>query len=316
MTKTRAVVVDHDSPDRLVLREVEAADPNPSEALVRVAAISLNRGEVRRATTLDEPGARPGWDLAGTIEQSAADGTGPSEGTRVVGFLPLGAWAERVSVPTDALAELPDGVSFEQASTLPVAGLTALYALEKGGGIVGKRVLVTGASGGAGLFALELARMSGAQVVALIRRQEHIELVREAGAHEVAIAEDGAAAAEYGPYDLILESVGGAVLGNALSMLAPEGTCVSFGVSGGPETTFDVRSLFVTGGASLYGFILFHEVLAHPASEGLARLAKLVYEGHLTPRIEVVADWTEIGEVAARLMDRGFTGKAVLRVGE
>ncbi len=314
MTKTRAVVVDHDSPNRLVLREVEAADPNPSEALVRVAAISLNRGEVRRATTLDEPGARPGWDLAGTIEQSAADGTGPSEGTRVVGFLPSGAWAERVSVPTDALAELPDGVSFEQASTLPVAGLTALYALEKRGSLVGRRVLVTGASGGAGLFALELARIAGAQVVALIRRQEHIELVREAGAHEVAMAEDGAAAAEYGPYDLILESVGGAVLGNALSMLAPEGTCVSFGVSGGPEATFDVRSLFVTGGASLYGFILFHEVLAHPASEGLARLAKLVDEGHLTPRIEVVADWTEIGEVAARLMDRGFTGKAVLRV--
>jgi NADPH:quinone reductase-like Zn-dependent oxidoreductase len=316
MTKTRAVVVDHDSPGRFVLREVEAADPNPSEALVRVAAISLNRGEVRRATTLDEPGARPGWDLAGTIEQSAADGTGLSEGTRVVGFLPSGAWAERVSVPTDALAELPDGVSFEQASTLPVAGLTALYALEKRGSLVGRRVLVTGASGGAGLFALELARMAGAQVVALIRRQEHIELVREAGAHEVAMAEDGAAAAEYGPYDLILESVGGAVLGNALSMLAPEGTCVSFGVSGGPETTFDVRSLFVTGGASLYGFILFHEVLAYPASEGLARLAKLVDEGHLTPRIEVVADWTEIGDVAARLMDRGFTGKAVLRVGE
>jgi NADPH:quinone reductase-like Zn-dependent oxidoreductase len=158
--------------------------------------------------------------------------------------------------------------------------------------------------------------MSGAQVVALIRREEHIELVREAGAHEVAIAEDGAAAAEYGPYDLILESVGGTVLGNVLLMLAPKGTCVSFGVSGGSETTFDVRTLFVTGGASLYGFILFHEVLAHPASEGLARLANLVSEGSLTPRIEVVADWTEIGDVAARLMDRGFTGKAVLRVGE
>ncbi len=316
MTKTRAVVVDHDSPGRLVLQEVEVADPNPSKALVRVAAISLNRGEVRRATILDEPGARPGWDLAGTVERSAADGTGPSEGARVVGFLPSGAWAEQVVVPTNALAELPDGVSFEQASTLPVAGLTALYALEKGGGIVGKRVLVTGASGGAGLFALELARMSGAQVVALIRREEHIELVREAGAHEVAIAEDGAAAAEYGPYDLILESVGGTVLGNVLLMLAPKGTCVSFGVSGGSETTFDVRTLFVTGGASLYGFILFHEVLAHPASEGLARLANLVSEGSLTPRIEVVADWTEIGDVAARLMDRGFTGKAVLRVGE
>ena len=316
MTQIRAVVVDHEAPNRLALGRVEAPTPLPFEAGVRVAAVSLNRGEVRRATTLDEPGARPGWDLAGTVERAAADGTGPPEGTRVVGFLPSGAWAEKVAVPTNALAPLPDEVSFEQASTLPVAGLTALYALEKGGGLVGRNVLVTGASGGTGLFALELARLAGARVVALVRREAHVGLVREAGAHEVAIGEDGSAAREFGPYDTILESVGGAVLGNALSMLAPEGTCVSFGVSGGGESTLDVRSFFVTGGARLYGFILFHEVLAHPASEGLTRLVRLVADGRLTPRVEVVEDWTQIGTVAARLMDRGYTGKAVLRVGE
>lgn len=316
MSKMRAVVVDHDAPNRLALREVDTPEPLPSEALVRVAAISLNRGEVRRATSLDEPGARPGWDLAGVVEQPAANGSGPLQGARVVGFLPSGAWAEKVAVPTNALAELPDEVSFEQASTLPVAGLTALYALEKGGGLVGKNVLVTGASGGAGLFALELARLAGARVAALVRREEHDGLVREAGAHEVAIGGDGKAAEEFGPYDVILESVGGAVLGNALSMLAPDGICVSFGVSGGGESSFDVRTFFVTGGARLYGFILFYEVLAHPASEGLSRLARLVAAGELTPRIEVEADWMEIGAVAARLMDRGYTGKAVLRVGE
>lgn len=162
---------------------------------------------------------------------------------------------------------------------------------------------------------MELARMAGARVVALVRREEHAGLVREAGAHEVAVGEDGAAAREYGPYDLILESVGGEVLGNALSMLAPEGTCVSFGISAAPETTFDVRNFFYAGGAKLYGFIIFHEVLAHPASEGLARLVRLVEEGSLTPRIEVVEDWTAFGAVADRLMRRGFTGKAVLRVG-
>lgn len=316
MSKMRAVVVDHDAPNRLALREVDTPEPLPSEALVRVAAISLNRGEVRRATSLDEPGARPGWDLAGVVEQPAANGSGPLQGARVVGFLPSGAWAEKVAVPTNALAELPDEVSFEQASTLPVAGLTALYALEKGGGLVGKNVLVTGASGGAGLFALELARLAGARVAALVRREEHDGLVREAGAHEVAVGSDGKAAEPFGPYDVVLESVGGAVLGNVLGMLAPEGTCVSFGVSGGAESSFDVRTFFVTGGARLYGFILFHEVLSHPASGGLARLVRLVADGRLTPRIEVEADWTEIGSVAARLMDRGYTGKAVLRVGE
>jgi len=309
----RAVVVDPDSQSRLTVSEVEEPEPGPSEAVVRVAAVSLNRGEVRRAEAA-EPGFRPGWDLAGTVERPAADG--PGEDARVVGFLPSGAWAELAAVPTNALAELPDGVSFEEAATLPVAGLTALYALDKGGNLLGKDVLITGASGGAGQFALQLASMSGARVVALVRRPEHEGLVREAGAHEVAVDETGAAAEGYGPYDLILESVGGEVLGNVLPMLAPEGTCVSFGVSGGAEVTFDASELYRIGGAKLYGFILFHEVLARPASAGLARLVKLVGDGRLKPSIEVEAPWTDVGEVATRLIDRGYTGKAVLRVGQ
>jgi NADPH:quinone reductase-like Zn-dependent oxidoreductase len=309
----RAVVVDPEAVGRLSVAEVEEPDPAPSESLVRVAAVSLNRGEVRRAE-MGEPGFRPGWDLAGTIERAAADGSGPEEGARVVGFLTSGGWAELAAVPTNALALLPSGVSFEEAATLPVAGLTAMYALEKGGGLVGRDVLVTGASGGAGLFALQLARASGARVVALVRRAEHVEMVREAGAHEVVVDESGAAAGEEGPYHLILESVGGEVLGNVLSMLAPEGTCVSFGVSGGTDVTFDARSFYLTGGTTLYGFILFHEVVAHPTSEGLARLVRLVEEGVLRPRIEVEAPWTEVGEVAARLIDRDYTGKAILRV--
>ena len=295
------------------MADVEEPEPGPSEALVRVAAISLNRGEVRRAEAA-EPGFRPGWDLAGTVERAAADGTGPQEGSRVVGFLASGAWAELAAVPTNAVAGLPDGVSFEKAATLPVAGLTALYTLDKGGNLLGKDVLITGASGGAGQVALQLARMSGARVVALVRRPEHEELAREAGAHEVAVDENGAAAEEYGPYHLILESVGGEVLGNVLPTLAPEGTCVSFGVSGGAEVAFDARELYLTGGAKLYGFILFHEVIARPASTGLARLVKLVDEGRLEPSIEVKASWTDVGDVAAQLIDRGYTGKAVLLV--
>ena len=310
----RAVVVDTEAEGRLSVAEVDEPEPAPYEALVRVAAVSLNRGEVRRAEAA-EPGFRPGWDLAGTVERAAADGSGPREGSRVVGFMASGAWAELVPVPTNALAALPDGVSFEDAATLPVAGLTALYALDKGGNLLGKNVLITGASGGAGQFALQLARMSGARVVALVRRQDHEGPAREAGAHEVVVDESGASAEGYGPYDLILESVGGEVLGNALSMLASEGTCVTFGTSGGPEVTFDARELYLTGGAKLYGFILFHEVAAHPASQGLARLLKLLEEGRLKPRLEVEAPWTAGGEGAARLNDRGDTGKAGLHVG-
>lgn len=310
----RAVVVDPNARAHLAFEEVEASSPSPSEALVRVSAVSLNRGEVRRAATTSEPGFRPGWDLAGTVERAASDGSDPAEGSRVVGLLPSGAWAELAAVQTNALAVLPDGVSFAEASTLPVAGLTALYALEKGGGLLGRSVLVTGASGGVGLIACRLARLSGARVVALVRREEHAGLVREAGAGEVAVGEDGAAAREHGPYDLVLESVGDEVLSNALSMLATGGTCVSFGVSSAPEVAFDARTFYLTGGATLYGFILFHEILARPASEGLSRLTDLVAGGSLEPRIELEAPWAEIGEVAERLTNRDYTGKAVLHV--
>jgi NADPH:quinone reductase-like Zn-dependent oxidoreductase len=98
-------------------------------------------------------------------------------------------------------------------------------------------------------------------------------------------------------------------------MLATGGTCVSFGVSAATEATFDARSFYLTGGTRLRGFILFHEVLARPPAGGLDRLARMVAEGRLKPRIEVEAPWTEVGDVAARLIERGYTGKAVLRVG-
>lgn len=313
MDKVRAVVVKSDASGSLVLSEVSPPSPAPSEAVVRVVAISLNRGEVRRAQEAQD-GHQPGWDLAGTVEEAAADGSGPPVGTRVVGFLPTGAWAELTAVPTNALAELPEAVSFEQAATLPVAGLTALYSLEMGGNLLGRAVLVTGASGGAGHFALQLARRCGARVVALVRRKENEALVRGAGAQEVAFGEDGSVASEFGPYHLVLDSVGGQVLGDALGMLTPGGTCVTFGVSAAVEATFDIRSFYFTGGARLYGFILFHEVLSKPASEGLARLSHLVAEGQLHPYIGVEASWTEVGEVAQQLLDRSYTGKAVLRV--
>ena len=315
MSMMRAVVVEVGSPNRLVLREVEEASPGPSEALIRVAAVSLNRGEVRRAAATSQDGFRPGWDVAGTVERAAQDGSGPPEGTRVVGLLEAGAWAELAAVPTRSLAALPEGVSFAQAATLPVAGLTALYALEKGGGLLGKNVLITGASGGVGLFACRLAHLAGAHVVGLIRLADREALVREAGAHEVVSGNDTSATRERGPYDLVLESVGGEVLAGTLAMLATGGTCVSLGVSAGAESTFDVRSFYFTGGATLYGFILFYEVLARPASEGLARLLRLVSDGTLQPRIELEVSWEEIRDVAGRLVDRDYAGKAVLHVG-
>lgn len=305
-----AVVVDRSAPGGLVLRPVPEPVPLPAEALVRVRAISLNLGEVRRARSAAD-GWRPGWDFAGTVERAAPDGSGPPQGARVVGMLGSAAWAELIAAPTRNLAVLPDGVSFEQAAALPVAGLTALYTLGKRGSLLGRRVLVTGASGGVGVFATQLARLAGARVAALVHRPEKRAAV-EAYADEVFVGADASAARAAGPFDLVLESVGGAVFASALAALAEDGMVVTFGTSAERTSTIEVAPFYALGGASVYGFILFHEIEREPAGAGLARLVPLVASKRLEVRIDDVLPFDRIGEAAERLWSRGVTGKLVL----
>jgi NADPH:quinone reductase-like Zn-dependent oxidoreductase len=309
MSDHRAVVVDPDVSGRLVIRPVPEPVADRGEAIVRVRAISLNRGEVRRSTAAPA-GWRPGWDLAGEVERAAANGTGPRVGARVVGLLSEGAWAERVAVPTHALAELPEPVTFARAATLPVAGLTALHALAKGP-LLGRRVLITGATGGVGDFAVQLARLAGAHVTASARRAEQAAALRELGAHEVVTGDTIPASPKY---DLVVDSVGGRTLGTALAALERGGVCVTLGVSATSEVTFDARQFFVTGQTTLYGFYLFLELGSEPASVGLRRLAELVASRQVVPHVSVERPWSEIGRVAQDLMDRRFPGKAVLRI--
>jgi NADPH:quinone reductase-like Zn-dependent oxidoreductase len=256
-------------------------------------------------------GWRPGWDLAGHVERAASDGSGPKVDARVVGFLPEGAWAERVAVPTHSLAELPEKVTFSQAATFPVAGLTALHALAKNGQILGKRVLVTGATGGVGDFAVQLARLAGAHVTASARRADQAPALRQLGAHEVTIGDDIPPSPKY---DLVIESVGGRTLGTALAALARGGVCVTLGVSASAEVTFDARAFFAAGRTQLYGFYVFAELGHEPAAVGLRRLADLVAAGQLAPHISVERPWSEIAQVAADLIARKYPGKAVLTV--
>jgi NADPH:quinone reductase-like Zn-dependent oxidoreductase len=312
----RAVVVDPAAPGKLAVRPVELRDPDRDEVAVRVTAISLNRGETRRALTQAEPGWRPGWDFAGVVDAAAADGSGPKSGTRVVGILPSGAWAERVNCRSHAVAALPEGVSDAQASTLPVAGLTALHALRQGGLLLGRKVLVDGASGGVGHLACQLASAAGALVWGHVRRPEYREAVAAWCGGRVVLDRDLGAARPYGPYWLIVDSLGGPALSAALGMLQPNGTCVTLGISDASTVTFESRNLFGTGGARLYGLTLFHELMSvERASIGLGLLAELIAVKKLQPQIAVEAPWSEIGAIARRLIDRDFTGKAVLHVG-
>jgi len=309
----RAVVIDPSVPQRFVIKDVVDPQPLPDQAVVRVHAISVNRGEVRYSMTAPA-GRRPGWDLAGVVEQAAADGTGPKVGARVVGLMYVGAWGELVAVPTNALAELPDSVSFAVASTLPVAGLTALYSLARGGLILGRNVLITGATGGTGDFLIQLAKLAGATVVATVRGQERAAVVQRSGADQVIVGGDPSGAAAHGPYHLIVDSIGGPHFGKVLAMLAQGGHCVVFGTTAGNDVTINMQKFYGTGLLNLHGFILFKEVLVDPASEGLRRLATLVSQGRLTPQIEVQEPWEKVAEVCQALTDRKFVGKAVLHV--
>ena len=312
MASIRAVVVDPSATAHLTLGTVDAPVPLSGEAVIRVQSLSLNRGEVRGAQNA-AAGARPGWDVAGVVEQAAADGTGPKVGQRVVGVLRTGAWAELVAIPTANLAVLPDSISNAVASTLPVAGLTALYALDRADGLTGRNVLVTGASGGVGIFGVQIARYGGATVTGLVRQQKHAAAVQEAGASIVVADETGMAAKESGPYNHVLESVAGQVLGNVLSMVAPGGQVVCYGVSAGGPATFD-SALVLRTRLQVSGLAVFTEMLREGAGVGLSRLCRMITAGAVKPQVSVEAPWTEIGAVAQQLLDRAYPGKAVLHV--
>jgi NADPH:quinone reductase-like Zn-dependent oxidoreductase len=146
-------------------------------------------------------------------------------------------------------------------------------------------------------------------VTASVRRADQAAAVRQVGAHEVVVGDEIPASPKY---DLVVESVGGRTLGTALAALERGGMCVTLGVSASSEVTFDTRTFFVGGRATLYGFYLFVELGSEPAGVGLRRLADLVAAGQLAPQISVERPWTEIAQVAQDLMARRYPGKAVL----
>ena len=307
----RALVAASGAPGGIELREVEEPSPADGIAVVDVRACSLNRGECTALLTAED-GWRPGWDVAGVIAEPALDGSSPPPGTRVVAWVHGGGWAERVDVRSSHLASIPDKVSFETASTLPVAGLTAMGALAFVDPLEGRRVAITGAAGGVGRFAVQLGHALQADVTAVVGSPERGEGLPELGADHVVLALEP----EGEPFDLILESVGGSTLAAALGRVSPDGTVVTLGNSSNEPTTFDTRTFYRRGRPTMKGYLVTHELLeGRLGTAELAELAGLVASGRLRVEIDLVVPWTEAASAVTALLERRVRGKAVLTVG-
>jgi len=304
-----ALVNAPNGPAPIELRDVPDPAPADDEALVEVHAFSLNRGELS-SFARNKEGWAPGQDIAGVVLRQAANGKGPPAGTRVVALVDDQGWAQRAAVPSHRMAALPETVGFPQAATLPVAGLTALRTLRHGGPLVGRRVLITGAAGGVGTLAIQIAARSGAHVTAVVRGRQRAAGLQALGAAEVV---DGIENAQ-GRFALILESAGGASLAKAIELVEPKGTVVVYGNSSAEPTAISFTNFRGAANSRLQSFSYFTSEAEERFAPDLALLVSLIADGSLKPRIGVERSWRDILQVTGPLRDRQISGKAVLTV--
>jgi len=252
-------------------------------------------------------GAGPAATNAGTFGydgvRALAKGR-PNIGDRVVTRGRVGGWAERRAVDVDNVAIVPDGVDLAAAAALPVAASTALGALEAAGPTIGRRVLITGAAGGVGRFAVQLAALGGAYVIASVGSQARGEGLRELGAHEVVVGLKGIT----DQVDVVLDGVGGAQMVEAFGLLAPGGGLQSYGWISDEPAVFPPYST-VGPARTLTSFSL-----PPAAVPGLTTLLDLVAAGRLKVEIGWRGSWERYDEAIDALLGRRVNGKAVLDV--
>jgi NADPH:quinone reductase-like Zn-dependent oxidoreductase len=294
----RALIHDPSVPSGLRLASVAEPQPRPGHVLVDIQAISLNFGEVAFRHG-QEPGSIVGWDAAGTVR------TGELAGCRVVTFGWGGGWAERRAVDVADLAVVPEPVDLGAASTLPVAGVTALRALRRLGSVVGRRILVTGASGGVGRFAVQLAAHAGAHVIAAVGSAARGAGLTDLGAAEVVVGLHSLTQPVFG----VLENVGGDHLAKAFDLVVDGGTVQSIGMASRQPTTIDFEQARLTGGRKR---VESFTVGTERFGADLTYLVGLLADGKLDPQIGWRGSWERAPDAVEALLARRVPGKAVL----
>ncbi|RJO78457.1 alcohol dehydrogenase [Nocardia panacis] len=273
--------------------------------MLDVRHISLNRGEVAFAG-LRPAGTVHGYDASGVVLRAAADGSGPAAGTKVAAF-GAGAWAQRMAVDTFSVAEVPAGVDLADAAALPMAGISALRTL-RSRDILGRRVLITGAAGGVGRYAIQLAALGGAHVIASVGSAPRKAGLAELGAHQVMVGLEDIDR----PVDLILDTVGGSQLTAAWQLLAPGGDVQSIGWASDEPAVFAAHSLFSLGPSKTIS--TFGDVRA--VGPDLATLLEFVAAGRLSPEVGWRGSLEQIAVATKALLDRSIAGKAVLDIAD
>jgi len=312
------------SPDVLEYEDIEKPAPADNEVLVRVKAASVNpldwhymRGSpylMRLGTGLGAPdNSRLGVDFAGTVETVGTNVTRFKPGDNVFGGR-NGAFAEYVLIPEDrALALKPANITFEQAASVPIAAITALQALRDKGRIKpGQKVLINGASGGVGTFAVQIAKSFGAEVTGVCSTR-NLEMVRSIGADHVIdyTREDYTESGQH--YDLIIDNVGNHSLTANRRVLTPEGILVMIG---GPKGNWLAPLMAPVKALMLSPFVGQELILllARMNEEDLAILGDLMKTGKVTPVIDRRYPLSEVAE-AIRYSEKGHArGKIIVNL--
>jgi NADPH:quinone reductase-like Zn-dependent oxidoreductase len=264
------------------LRDVPDPEPGPDEVLVEVHAAGINRGELTLVQIREDFGL--GQEVAGVVA------AGPRKGERVVGLADWHGWAELATVPEHRLVTLPDDIGFSTAAALPMAGTTALNLIRIGGDLLGRNVTVTGASGGVGVIAVQLAKLAGANVTAVS-----------------AVTEDSPDG-----QDLILESAGGASLDQGIAKVAAGGLILVFGNSAKERSSIDFRDFAGRDAARIQAF--YSAAYEHRAADNLRTLLGLVADGRLTVQVGLETPLEDVNDALDALAARKVPGKAILVV--